>query len=145
MDLSSSNLIIIRLHQAYTATEAAFDAALSTFGFSPAQWDVLRLLRGHPGASGADIARYASVTPQAVATMLQRLEKADLITRQSSEKGRAVEAYLTDQGKALLQKGDHIAEQIEAQAFSNFSPAEQQQMNDYLLRCIENLRPNRPR
>lgn len=130
---------VVNLNRAYSAVEAAFEAALSPLGLSPEQWDVLRCLREKPGASGADIARREKVTPQAVATMLQRLEKSGLITRRSSERGRVVEAYLTDQGEALLQKGDAIAEQIEAQVFSTFSQDEQEQFNKFLLRCIENI------
>jgi DNA-binding MarR family transcriptional regulator len=129
---------IVNLHQTYSVVDAAFDAALSPFGLSSAQWDVLRLLREHPGASGADVARCAKVTPQAVATMLQRLEKAGLITRHSA-RGRVVETYLTQQGESLLKKGDRIAEQIEAQVFSGFSAEEQEQFNQYLLRCRANL------
>jgi DNA-binding MarR family transcriptional regulator len=130
---------LITLNRAYSAVESAFEAALSHLGLSPEQWDILRRLREHPGASGADIARQEKVSPQAVATMLQRLEKSGLITRRSSERGRVVEAYLTAQGETSLQKGDAIAEQIEAQVFSRFSQDEQEQLNQFLLRCIENL------
>ncbi len=130
---------IVNLNRTYSAIEAAFEAALSPLGLSPEQWDVLRGLREHPGASGADIARHAKVTPQAVATMLQRLEKSGLISRRSSERGRVVEAYLTVQGESLLQKGDAIAEQIEAQVFSTFTQDEQDQFNAFLLQCIKNL------
>jgi len=129
---------IVNLHRTYSVVEAAFDAALSNFGLSSAQWDVLRLLREQPGVSGADVARCAKVTPQAVATMLQRLEKAGLISRHSA-RGRVVETYLTELGDALLKKGDRIADQIEAQAFLGFSAEEQEQFDKYLLRCSANL------
>ncbi|GAQ00022.1 MarR family winged helix-turn-helix transcriptional regulator [Leptolyngbya sp. NIES-2104] len=130
---------ILNFYRAYVTIETAFYAALSQFGLSSAQWGVLRFLREHPGASGAEIARDARVTPQAVATMLQRLEKAELITRQSAEQGRAFNAYLTTQGTELLQKGDQIAEQIEAQVFADFSNKEKEQFNQYILRCIKNI------
>jgi DNA-binding MarR family transcriptional regulator len=136
---SSSYQKIVNLNRAYSAIEAAFEAALAPLGLSPEQWDILRRLREYPGASGADIARREKVTPQAVATMLQRLEKLDLITRRSSQRGRVIEAYLTVQGESLLEKGDAIAEQIETQVFSTFSQDEQEQFNLSLLQCIENL------
>lgn len=139
MNLSPKYQKVVNLNRAYSAVEAAFEAALSPLGLSPEQWDVLRRLREHPGASGADIARREKVTPQAVATMLQRLEKSGLITRRASERGRVVEAYLTAQGEALLKQGDAIAEQIEAQVFSTFSQDEREQFNKSLLQCIENL------
>lgn len=130
---------ILNFYRAYCAIDAAFDAALSQFGLSSAQWDVLRLLREQPGASGADIARGLNVTPQAVATMLQRLEKAGLLDRRSPARGRAFGAYLTSQGKALLQRGDCVAEEIDSQVFSTFTLEEQEHFNQALLQCIENL------
>ncbi len=136
---STSYQKLLSLYRAYASVEAAFETALAPLGLSPAQWDILRCLRECPGASGADIARSAKVTPQAVATMLQRLEKAKLIIRCASERGRVVEAYLTTQGEELLNHGDHIAKEIEAQIFSRFTQDEQEQFNQLLLRCIENL------
>lgn len=130
---------ILNLARTYFAIEAAFEAALAHYGLSSAQWGVLRLLRENPGASGAEIARFARVTPQAVATMLQRLEKAELIIRQAALSGRVVETYLTAQGEELLEKGDRVAEKIEAQVFADFSVEEQARFHEYLLRCVANI------
>lgn len=132
---------ILNLERTYLAMEAAFETALSYSGLSTAQWGILRLLREHPGASGAEIARFAKITPQAVATMLQRLEKAQLITRQAATSGRVVETYVTAQGEELLQKGDRVAAQLESQIFADFSAEEQARFNEYLLRCVANLEP----
>lgn len=134
---------ILNLYRANAVVEVALDAALSPIGLSVAQWGTLRILREHPGASGADIARIAFVTPQAVATMLQRLEQARLITRRPPSRGRAVETHLTPHGEALLQQGDRIADEVEARLFSNFSPQEQECLNEYLLRCIGTLDANK--
>jgi DNA-binding MarR family transcriptional regulator len=136
-----NNRKILNLYRAQAVVEVALDAALSDLGISTAQWGTLGILREHPGASGADIARIAFVTPQAVATMLQRLEQAGLITRRPPSRGRAVETHLTARGEALLREGDRIADQIEARLFSNFNPKEQDSLNEYLLRCIETLDP----
>ncbi|WP_017315657.1 MarR family winged helix-turn-helix transcriptional regulator [Mastigocladopsis repens] len=130
---------ILNLYRAQAIVEVALDAALSALGLSTAQWGTLRILREHPGASGADIARIAYVTPQAVATMLQRLEQAGLITRRPPSRGRAVETHLTPRGEALLSEGDRIADEIEARLFSSFSVEEQEIFNEYLLRCISTL------
>lgn len=130
---------ILNLERTFFAMEAAFEEALSDHGLSPPQWGILRLLRENPGASGAEIARFAKVTPQAVATMLQRLEKAELIIRQAALSGRVVETYLTAQGEKLLELGDRVAEKIEAQLFADFSLEEQARFNEYMLRCAANL------
>lgn len=140
---SINNRKILNLYRAQAVVEVALDAALSPIGLSVAQWGTLRILREHPGASGADIARIAFVTPQAVATMLQRLGQAGLITRRPPSRGRAVETHLTPRGEALLQQGDRIADEIEARLFSNLSPQEQECLNEYLLRCIGTLDANK--
>lgn len=130
---------ILNLERTNFAIEAAFEAALAHYGLSSAQWGILRLLQENPGASGAEIARFARVTPQAVATMLQRLEKAELIIRQAATSGRVVETYLTAQGEELLEKGARVAEKIDAQVFADFSVEEQARFNEYMLRCIANI------
>jgi DNA-binding MarR family transcriptional regulator len=130
---------IINLYRAYAVVEVALDAAFSSLGFSTSQWGTLRIVREHPGISGADIARFTYVTPQAVATMLQRLVQAGLITRQPPLRGRVVETHLTPRGEALLQESERIADKIEAVLFSNFSLEEQERFNEYLLHCITTL------
>ncbi|NJL22430.1 MAG: MarR family transcriptional regulator [Leptolyngbyaceae cyanobacterium SM1_3_5] len=135
---------VLNMEQTMLALNAAFETALSEFGLGLAQWDTLRQLRDHPGASGAEIARLVKVTPQAVATMLQRLEKAQLITRREAATGRVVKTYLTPQSELLLQKGEQIAEQIEARAFSAFSAEEKEQFNHHLHQCIASLNETKP-
>ena len=71
--------------------------------------------------------------------MLQRLEKAELVTRRSAERGRAIEAYLTAKGEELLAHGERIATRVEAEVFSTFTPEERDQFNDFLVRCAENF------
>jgi DNA-binding MarR family transcriptional regulator len=129
---------LLSIYGLYIELQATFETALAPYGLSEPQWDTLRTLRDRPGASGADIARATKVSPQAVATMLQRLEKAELIERRSAQ-GRVVEAYLTESGEALLQKGDAIAVEIEAKILSGFSAKERSQFQDYLSRCVKNL------
>ena len=134
---------ILNLYRATAVLEVVLDAALSSLGLSAAQWGTLRIVREHPGASGADIARLAFVTPQAVTTMLQRLEQAQLITRRRSSRGRVVETHLTPHGEALLSQGDRIAEKIEAHCFLNFTQQEQESFSESLLRSISNLESNK--
>jgi DNA-binding MarR family transcriptional regulator len=130
---------LLNIANAHAAIDKMFDRELSGFGLSMEQWDILRHLSTLPGASGAEIARLAGISPQAVATMLQRMEKAELVTRRSARQGRALEAYLTTKGKELLAYGERIAIQVDAQAFSTYTPEEREQFNDLLVRCIKNF------
>jgi DNA-binding MarR family transcriptional regulator len=132
---------IINVYRAAAILGVALDSTLATLGLSVEQWGVLRIIYEHPGVSGADIARFASVTPQAVASMLKRLERAELITRRLPSRGRSLGTHLTPKGDALLRRGEKIAEQIEVQFFATFTTAEIEHFNENLLRCIANLEP----
>jgi DNA-binding MarR family transcriptional regulator len=139
MSQFSTSLKILNLYRTHATIEAALEAALAGVGLSVPQWGTLRILREHPGASGADVARIACVSPQAVTTMLRRLEDAELIVRSSAPHGRVVETYLTPKGETVLEQGDRLADRIEAQVFADFSPEEQQMFNVLLLRCMDSL------
>ena len=93
---------LLSIYGLYLELQSAFETALAPYGLSEPQWDTLRTLRDRPGASGADIARSTKVSPQAVATMLQRLEKAGLIERRSVQ-GRMIETYLSKAGRNLTE------------------------------------------
>ena len=142
MKQSTSHRQILNLYRANAVLEVALDAALSSIGLSTAQWGTLGIVHEHPGASGADIARIAIVTPQAVATMLQRLEQAGLITRHPPSRGRALGTHLTPHGEELFSRGEIIADKIEAQILSDFSLEEKERFNENLRRCIANLDSN---
>ncbi len=122
------------------SVKVGFEVTLAShkLRLSDSQWSTLRFLLESPGASGAEIARHTKVSPQAVTTMLQRMEKAGLITRQSAS-GRVVETHLTDAGKEMLRKGDAVVNEVADNMFSGFSAEEQKQFHEYMQRCIANL------
>ncbi|TWH54883.1 MarR family winged helix-turn-helix transcriptional regulator [Dulcicalothrix desertica] len=134
-----SNSKIINVYRASAVLESVLDAALAPIGITTAQWGSLRIIYENPGCSGADISRIAFVSPQAATTMLQRLEQAKLITRRPPKRGRVLETYLTERGEELLREGDNIVDETEARFFSNFTPSELHDFNEYLLRSIANL------
>ncbi|BDA72096.1 MarR family transcriptional regulator [Rivularia sp. IAM M-261] len=139
MNQFTSNSKIINVYRASAVLESVLDTALAPIGLTTAQWGALRIIYENPGSSGADMSRIAFVSPQAAATMLQRLDQAKLITRRPPKRGRILETYLTERGEELLREGDHIVDETEARFFSNFTPTEQKDFNEYLLRSIANM------
>lgn len=72
---------------------------MSEHGSHPAQAGCLRLLSGHAGLSQREIATYLHVSPPTVTTMLQKMEKAELIERRTDEiDQRLTRIYLTKKG-----------------------------------------------
>ena len=54
-------------------------AALSPMGLTLPEFVCLRMLSMSPGLSSAELARHANVTPQAMNTVLRRLESAQVV------------------------------------------------------------------
>src|SRR5918912_690492 len=73
-------------------------------GLTPAQYGVLSVLAREPGASGADLARACSTTPQAMNGVLGTLERESLIERRPHPThGRILQATLTTEGRRRLE------------------------------------------
>jgi DNA-binding MarR family transcriptional regulator len=92
------------LRQAWQALSGALEMALRPHGLTPAQYGVLSVLAREPGASGADLARALSTTPQAVNGVLATLEREALIERRPHPThGRILQATLTSEGQRRLE------------------------------------------
>ncbi|MFF2924069.1 MarR family winged helix-turn-helix transcriptional regulator [Streptomyces celluloflavus] len=105
--------LMTALYQTGRAVDAAVNAAFAPIGLSASQWAVLRLIDEQPGIAGAEIARRSDVSPAAVTTMLDRLQSAGLVERQSQPRGRIVGAFLTEHGRHRVGEGDAIAHEVE--------------------------------
>ncbi len=79
-------------------------AALSPLSLTLPEFVCMRMLSMSPGLSSAELARLGNVSPQAMNTVLHRLENAQMVARPASvASGRALPASLTANGRALLQ------------------------------------------
>jgi DNA-binding MarR family transcriptional regulator len=74
----------------------------SHIGGHPAQAGCLRVLRAHEDMTQRDLGEILFVSPAALTTMLQRMERQGLIVRRPDEiDQRLVRIRLTDDGRAL--------------------------------------------
>jgi DNA-binding MarR family transcriptional regulator len=104
------------LRQAQASVRLAVDAGLMQVGLTSPQFLVLNLLDAYPGASGADLARLATLTPQTVNLIVRKLEQNKLIARHEHEThGRVLTLALTPTGSAKLKVCKGIAAKTEAQ------------------------------
>lgn len=130
------------LKNAQQSLRAAMDAALRDLGVTTPQYAVMTFLQESPGASSAQLARQAFVTPQTMIRIVANLEAAGLIARDPHpDLGRVLEARLTKEGRGLLARCQRRVRQVEARMVVDFSPDERQQLADLLHRCANNLRP----
>lgn len=112
-------------------------ATMSAFDITPAQYNVLRILRGsHPEAlTCSDIgARLIDRTPD-VTRLLNRLQKRGLVHRERAEHDRrVVEVNITGEGLALLERMDPAVADSVAQLGSGLSEPEHRTLSDLLDR-----------
>jgi DNA-binding MarR family transcriptional regulator len=80
-----------------------------------------------PGMSSAELSREGNVSPQAMHTVLHRLENAQAVSRPASvESGRALPATLTGSGRALLKRAEAAVREADARVLAKLSATEQQ-------------------
>jgi DNA-binding MarR family transcriptional regulator len=104
------------LRQASGAMRLAMDAGLSQAGLTTPQFLILNLLNAYPGASGAELARIALLTPQTVNLIVRKLERDALIERTDHEThGRVMRLTLTSKGLKSLSQCKRLADNVERQ------------------------------
>jgi DNA-binding MarR family transcriptional regulator len=102
------------LRQAQAAVRLAMDADLASLGLTTPQFLVLNLLQAYPDASGAELARISSLTPQTVNLIVRKLELAGLVSRSGHPThGRVLSLQVTQQGAEMLKKCKALADQTE--------------------------------
>ena len=127
------------LHQAMTALRPEVAAALSPLGLTLPEFVCMRMLSMSPGASSAELARLGNVSPQAMNTVLHRLENAQVVTRPASvASGRALPASFTADGRTLLKRAEIAVREADARVMAKLSAAEQREFK----RMLETLGPD---
>lgn len=118
-------------------------AAMAPYGITPAQYNVLRILRGsHPATLTCSALgeRLLDRTPD-VTRLLNRLERTNLIHRARAEHDRrVVEVGITEEGLALLDRMHDPIESLEHRLTRHLSTDE----HDLLSRLLERMRTDQP-
>ncbi|GIV57937.1 MAG: MarR family transcriptional regulator [Rhodothermaceae bacterium] len=112
-------------------------AIMTPFGVTPAQYNVLRILRGsHPKklTCGDLGARLLDRTPD-VTRLLNRLERQELIHRARAEHDRrVVQVGITEKGLALLERMNPVVDERVRHLTRHLSPDEHRLLCDLLER-----------
>ncbi|MCS7459724.1 MarR family transcriptional regulator [Paenibacillus doosanensis] len=102
------------------------------------QLTVLELLSGRDRMKPSDFIEFLTTTPAAITTLLDRMEKAELISRERDEKDRRIVwVHVTEKGKAECQRGLSIREHFLQNYLSRIS-SHNQQLLVYLLGKVAN-------
>lgn len=103
------------------------------------QLNVLELLIARERMKPSDLLEYLATTPAAVTTLLDRMEKNELIVRERDEKDRRIVwIHVTEKGKAECRRGIEIRDKF-LNAYLDRISAHNQQLLVYLLGKVANL------
>ncbi|BCO34070.1 MarR family transcriptional regulator [Mycobacterium heckeshornense] len=136
MELTDNILWLLK--QAFHFSLKTVNDAISSHGVTTAQIGLMRQLANEPGLSGAELARRLMISPQGVQLAITALERRGLVERkQDPQHGRILQAYLTDQGRAVVSAVLADALAAHERVFGVLDADERQLLHDLLARVVE--------
>ncbi len=129
------------LRRAELAVQALKEQRLRPLGLVASHYTLLMSVHSDPGLTGAELARRLNVTPQAVASLVARLESRGQLERREHSRHRHVqELHLTDAGREILRAADKVIADIELQIVGGLGREETAQLRALLDRVGETVR-----
>ncbi|KAA1431141.1 MarR family winged helix-turn-helix transcriptional regulator [Mycolicibacter arupensis] len=123
------------LYRVSSALRPQVTAVLGPLGLTLPEFVCMRVLSLRPGLSSAELARHAGVTPQAMNTVLHRLEGRGAVSRPDTvPSGRALPATLTAPGRDLLSQAEEAVRIADGRVLAALSAAEQHRLRQMLER-----------
>lgn len=118
----------------------SFDARAREIGVTRPQWQVISLVRMHPGCNQGVLADFLEVEPITVGRMIDRLQEAGLLERRADPADRrAWRIHLTDKGAELVDRLRPFAEETISCAMDGIAAPERAAFVATLERMRTNL------
>jgi DNA-binding MarR family transcriptional regulator len=137
---ATANALGYTLKRAQQALRNTIDPALADLGLTTAQYAALYNLHRHPGASSAELARMSFVTPQTMVRIVADLEERGLLSREPSQAhARVLQARLSDDGEAVLQRAQHRVDLIHTHMLEGIPTAEVERFHGWLTHIAARL------
>jgi MarR family transcriptional regulator, multiple antibiotic resistance protein MarR len=128
--------------RARSALLTGLDSELEPFGLTGAQFAVLKNVADGTADTAADLCRTMHYDTGSMTRMLDRLEEKSVLRRERcTQDRRVVYLRLTDTGNELLPQLRTAAIHVLARHLAGVSPAEVDNLKQFLVRMIENGQP----
>lgn len=125
---------VMRLHFIRT------HSLLEETGLYPGQPPLLFSLNKKNGQSQRELSENLNVKASTMAVMIKRMEKTGLIKREQDEKDQRISRiFITDAGREICEKLKTVHDQIEEEAFRNFTVEEKLLLRRLMMQLKENL------
>jgi len=133
--------LIVLIKTMHQALRAALEHAMRDVGHTLPQQAVLVAIAHEPGASSAELARGAFVSPQSMSELLGQLQKAGWIAREPNpDNARILRTTLTSAGRATMARGGKQLAAVEARLAAAMTSDEQTHLRTLLGRALDALR-----
>jgi DNA-binding MarR family transcriptional regulator len=135
--LESPGFVINKLAH---AMGVELERQLKAYDVTPSQWSLLAVFWSREGVSQVELQEILRVEGATITGLIQRMMRQGLVRRQSDPTDKRVQrVYLTERGRALEKVLIPLAEEVNAQALSGFSPDEQAFFLRLLIRSLHNF------
>ncbi len=140
MTLPIRSFVGFQLVQAHRAHHKKAEEQLGKLGLRAGQEIILMMLWAEEGLTQARFVEQLGVEQPTISVVLQRMEKAGLLSRhQDSQDGRVWRVYLTAKGQALEEPVMQIWQHLEKQLLNSFTEAEQSLLRRLLMQVQTNF------
>lgn len=141
------------INKAARMTKWDLNNSLAKLGITSAQWGLIRDIYIYENMCSSEEERLCKLTPAAIAErlcadrptiscMIERLVKQDWAYRILNPRDRRSQIILlTDKAKELMPKLEYLSEGTLKKATKGFGENEEEQLKQYLIMMIENLKP----
>lgn len=120
------SLLGYNARRASLAVIGRFMERMAPYDLRPVDFSVLSLVAHNPGITSRQLCATLGILPPNLVGLVTALEKRDLVTRLPHPRdGRAMGLHLTPAGRTLVQSAEQTAAQLEAEAASALTAAEQ--------------------
>ena len=117
------------------------EEALADEGLTVRQFGALVHLSRDPGIGSGQLARLIIITPQSMGTLVQSLERAGFVERDSSAKpGTRIALRLTARGTQVMTRAMAIAGQVDAASTADLTAGEKASLNRMLHRILRSVK-----
>ena len=121
------------LRRAWYGLNQAFRRRIAHLGVTPDQFTVMRTLLEHEGITQRRLTELMSSDPNTVASLLERMERANLLERQTHEKDRRANALkLKPLARGKYETARGLAVSLQSEILSTLPEASREQFLEHL-------------
>jgi DNA-binding MarR family transcriptional regulator len=142
----SPERIGLRLVMVYLALYADLTPRLSALGLtSPSRLTALRHIAARPGCSQSELADLTGLSRVGAMTMVDQLEKAQIVERRAGANARTNALYLTERGRAVIEKANEQTAINDELIFGVLTREERRSLLHILEKVIHHVEETRTR